>query len=357
MRVAVDSLLAQTDSDFALLLVDDLSDDGTARVARSYCERDARVRYHRNDARLGLVGNWRRCFELARELYPDAEFFAWASDHDLWRPRWLEAMVNAMDRRPEVVLAYPTTERISGDGQVSHSRGGCQTLDVTVASARLQRAHSDMHAGDMVYGLMRAGCLERAGVFRYVLEPDRLMLAELAVQGQFAHVPEPLWQRRFLKSASRARQRRSIFPGRRPPHSWLPPSVVRPAVFFWVYVMRGAGAPDVSRWRGLALAWSYATLSLGHVIRRRLAIIAKKLRRARKSLARMRKRVRRRVRRSAGATLRSFQQAPRRANKVLARGRKERARQEKRERQLATASRRDRETGNPYGDAARERAR
>ena len=254
MTAALDSLLAQTERDFALVLVDDLSNEDTARMAHSYCDRDPRVHYQRNETRLGLVGNWRRCFELARELHPDAEYFAWASDHDLWQPRWLEAMVKALDGRPEVVLAYPTTERISADGQVSHTRGGCETLDVADAGTRLQRAHSDMHAGDMVYGLIRAGCLERAGVFRHVLEPDRLVLAELAVQGQFAHVPERLWQRRFLKTASRARQRRAIFPGRRPAHSWLPPSLVRPIVFLWVYVVRGAGRPDVSRRRGLALA-------------------------------------------------------------------------------------------------------
>ena len=344
MTAALDSLLAQTERDFALVLVDDLSNEDTARMARSYCDRDPRVHYQRNETRLGLVGNWRRCFELARELHPDAEYFAWASDHDLWQPRWLEAMVKALDGRPEVVLAYPTTERISADGQVSHTRGGCETLDVADAGTRLQRAHSDMHAGDMVYGLIRAGCLERAGVFRHVLEPDRLVLAELAVQGQFAHVPERLWQRRFLKTASRARQRRAIFPGRRPAHSWLPPSLVRPIVFLWVYVVRGAGRPDVSRRRGLALAWTYAVLSLVHVTRRRLAVMGKKLRRARKSLARKRKRARRRIRRTGGAALRSLQQAPRRADKAQARGRKLRARERKRQRQLAAASTRERET-------------
>jgi hypothetical protein len=38
-----------------------------------------------------------RAFELAGERFPSAEYFAWASDHDLWADRWLEALVERLD--------------------------------------------------------------------------------------------------------------------------------------------------------------------------------------------------------------------------------------------------------------------
>lgn len=313
LEPALDSLLGQTHRDFALVLVDDLSDDDTPLIARRYAQRDPRVTYERNEVRLGLVGNWRRCFEVARERYPQAEYFAWASDHDLWDRRWLEALMRALDERPEVVLAYPTSERITAEGEVSHRRGGFETVDVDSAATRLRLGcrskkggeRGGHHAGDMVYGLMRTRCLEVAGVFRPVLEPDRLLLAELSVQGQFRHVPEVLWNRRFVGTAVRARQRRAIFPHRRPLYSWLAPWIVRPAVFFWVYgAQRAQVRPEVDRQQGAALAGLYAVASVQQVIERRWMLARKRLRRARRRLQRARKRVVRPFRRSLGLALR-----------------------------------------------------
>ena len=308
---ALDSLLAQTRRDFALVLVDDRSDDGTDAVARAYCERDPRVFYQRNPTRLGLVGNWRRCFELARELYPEAEYFAWASDHDLWHPHWLETLCRELDANPEVVLTYPVAQRITADGQVVRQRGGFETLGMSCAATRVRQGCSRMHAGDMVYGLVRVRSLARAGTFRRVLEPDRLLMAELAVQGQFRHVPQALWQRRFDNTAMRARQRRAIFHRRRPVYSWLWPWLVRPAVFAWVYGVRGAGRPAIGRLRGLSLAVSYSLGSLGHVLHRRGARLHKSYQRARKRLARARKRVRHGVG-PVGSALRTLRRGPRR---------------------------------------------
>lgn len=319
LEAAVESLLAQTDRDFALLLVDDVSTDETPDIALRYVHRDPRVSYHRNPARLGLVANWRRAFQLGRERYPGAAYFAWGSDHDLWHPRWLELMVTELERRPEAVLAYPTCQRITDDGRVAHSRGGFHTVGKTDMAARVRCSYRDMHAGDMVYGLVRTGAMERAGVFRPVLEPDRLLMAELAIQGEFVHVPQPLWQRRFVKSAVRARQRRAIFPHRRPLYSWLPPWVVRPVVFAWVYGVRGAPGALPGRRDGLRLAWAYAGATVEHVVVRRMARLRKVWSRTRKRLARARKRVVRPLRRRTGRALRTARRQLRRRRRPAAR--------------------------------------
>ena len=67
---------------------------------------------------------------------------------------------------------------------------------------RLVLAVESMSAGNMVYVLYRADALARAGVFRSVLAPDRLLLTELALQGQFVQVPDVLWYRRFTPEVS-----------------------------------------------------------------------------------------------------------------------------------------------------------
>ena len=83
---ALQSLLNQTYKDFGLVLVDDQSSDQTEVIARQFGERDERVTYFRNERHLGMVATWRRAFELTRGMYPSVEYFAWASDHDLWAP-------------------------------------------------------------------------------------------------------------------------------------------------------------------------------------------------------------------------------------------------------------------------------
>ena len=290
LDAALESLLGQATAGFALVLVDDRSDDGTADIARRWAARDPRVHFRSNDDRLGLVGNWRRCFELARELHPRAEYFAWASDHDLWEPRWLETLVAELDAHPEAVLGYPFTERFEGHKDVRW-RKGFSTAGVASAADRLRRGCSSMYAGDMVYGLMRADALARCGVFRRVLGPDRLLMCELAMQGEFREVPDVLWRRRVTGSAERRRHRRAIFPRRAPLHTYLTPWMVHCAVLLWVYGVRGGGRPEIGRARGLTLAGAYTTAAIGYYSRRRLHKVNKRRKRARKRLQRRRKRL------------------------------------------------------------------
>ena len=86
----LDSVLAQTFTDFEVIVVDDGSRDGTVALADRYAARDPRVRVHRNARNLGLVGNWHRCLDLAR-----GEWIKFVFQDDLIAPRCLERMVAA----------------------------------------------------------------------------------------------------------------------------------------------------------------------------------------------------------------------------------------------------------------------
>ena len=62
LRQAVDSLLAQTFSDFEFVIADNCSTDGTEAICRDYVARDPRVRYYRNERNIGGPANFRRSF-------------------------------------------------------------------------------------------------------------------------------------------------------------------------------------------------------------------------------------------------------------------------------------------------------
>ena len=61
----IESVLAQTYTDFELIIVDNCSQDNTEHVVSKYLI-DKRVSYHRNSQNIGLAGNWNKCLELAR---------------------------------------------------------------------------------------------------------------------------------------------------------------------------------------------------------------------------------------------------------------------------------------------------
>ena len=190
----LESLLIQSFRHFRLVCVDDQSTDATADIVQRYAAQDARIVYTRNPARLGMIDNWRRAFELALEDTPDAEYFAWASDHDIWHPRWLATLIEVLDRHPQVVLAYPRNQRIGPDGILHDKRPWeFETTGVDNRRIRFKQTMRHMSAGNMVYGLGRVDAIRRAGVFRRVLVPDRLLLMELSLEGQFRQVPEILW--------------------------------------------------------------------------------------------------------------------------------------------------------------------
>ena len=262
-REALESLLSQTFRDFRLVLVDDCSTDGTEAVARAYAALDPRVIYERNDRRLGMIDNWRRAFEVTQARFPDARYFAWASDHDIWHPRWLAALVDVLDRQPEVVLAYPLNRRVGPDGEMTDKRPWeFDTSGVTDLTRRFKLTLRYMSAGNMIYGLCRVEAITRAGVFRRVLVPDRLLLMELALQGEFRQVPEILWFRRwFGRIFSLRRQRRSFFPQGRPLYAYVPWWISHAVTLGWVLTVRGEGPAGLGRARGLLLALRYLWLA------------------------------------------------------------------------------------------------
>ena len=271
-REAIESILCQTFTDFALVLVDDGSSDATAEIAREYMKQDRRVSYSRNAQRLGLVDNSRRAFELARQRHPEAEYFAWTSDHDLWHPRWLQKLVDALDANREVVLAYPLNRRIDPDGVLLKRKPWIfDTFGITDRWTRLRGGIRGMRAGNMVYGLYRVEVLARAGVYRRVVIPDRLLIAELSLYGQFKQVPETLWFRRWYgRVFSLDRQRASFFPRGRPLYSYFPWWMAHSVSLIHTLTIRGDGRPEMSRGAGLLAGAQYLVFACAVHTRQRL---------------------------------------------------------------------------------------
>jgi len=320
----LDSLLAQTESDLRVVIVDNCSTDATGKIAEAYARTDARVTYERAELHLGLVENWRRAFFRARELHPTAPYFAWAPGHDILEPRWLEMLAAEMDAHSAVVGAFPSGLGVKPDGSPPSE------LVPTGDTFGLDRARDRVRVplrGMAIQGLFRPEPLRRAGVKRRVLAPDRLLMAELAAHGQLRHVPERLWERRMnpkmTKRETRARQRRTIFPPRARALGHVHWLALHAAALVWSLSVRGNARPQVSRAEGAAVAAAYVRAELPRYLRNvhtRHRVRLTRLRKARRRLVRKRvRRLRRRAQKDYRRARRELRRVRKRTRRGLAR--------------------------------------
>jgi glycosyltransferase involved in cell wall biosynthesis len=97
----LNAVLAQTRTDFSVLLMDNASTDNTAAVAATWMQRDPRIQYQRNESNIGAVGNMQRGYELTA-----AEYVVILPADDLWEPSFLARTCDALDQHPECSYAY-----------------------------------------------------------------------------------------------------------------------------------------------------------------------------------------------------------------------------------------------------------
>ena len=118
LGAAIESVLAQTLADFELVVIDDLSPDGTQALVARY--RDPRIRYLRNETNLGPKGNWDRCLSEARGTY-----FKLLPHDDVLHPVCLQRQVEVLDADEEqgLSLVFSAREVLGPAGQLLTRRG------------------------------------------------------------------------------------------------------------------------------------------------------------------------------------------------------------------------------------------
>jgi glycosyltransferase involved in cell wall biosynthesis len=97
---ALDSLLAQTFTDFELIISDNASTDGTEAICRGYAAKDSRIRYVRQVANFGGAANFQ--FVLDEAV---GDYFMWAAADDWWSPNFIEVNAHALDSNTHFVAS------------------------------------------------------------------------------------------------------------------------------------------------------------------------------------------------------------------------------------------------------------
>lgn len=110
---ALESILAQTYTDFNVIVSDDCSPEDLHSIMVKYGE-DSRVTFRRNERNMGhesLVAHWNLLLNLC-----DAEFCILASDDDVYAPNFLEEIDALTNKYPHVDLFHARAHCIDADG-------------------------------------------------------------------------------------------------------------------------------------------------------------------------------------------------------------------------------------------------
>jgi glycosyltransferase involved in cell wall biosynthesis len=184
------SILAQTYTDFEVIICDNASTDRTHSIAREWAERDSRISVHRAERNRGAAPNFNWCFELAR-----GELFKWSAADDILKPEYFERCVAALDANPDASLAYSGAFDIDADGGIIGEihdnqwplRFGSQ--DVRERILDLMAAN---HACISVFGVMRSAALRKSTLIGAYAASDHVLLVEMALKGRFIRIGDDL---------------------------------------------------------------------------------------------------------------------------------------------------------------------
>ena len=197
LAAAIESILAQSFVDFELVICDNASTDGTRAICEDFAARDARVRYSRNEANIGLFRNYNRVFELTNSRY-----FKWASSNDVCGERLLETCVTALENAPDAVLAYPKTAIFAEQIETARDYEDSTKLDQETPSERVRALLAKPGLNNVINGVLRSDVLRKTALNRIFVGSDITLVAELAMHGKFIQVPERLFYRRMTETAS-----------------------------------------------------------------------------------------------------------------------------------------------------------
>jgi len=211
IALSLDSILAQTHENFELIISDNASTDRTEEICRQYASRDSRIRYFRNPENLGAARNYNRVFEL----FSGGKYFRWNSHDDLIGPTNLEKCVQKLEESPSAILSFPRRRYITWEdgrviGNAWESVAGASTEDGISAGRPTNRLDNfdgiDFAAVLRLYGgwfpvfafaLYTTEAVRKTHLLGSFPGADRILVAELAMQGDFVEVPEELYFQRL----------------------------------------------------------------------------------------------------------------------------------------------------------------
>jgi glycosyltransferase involved in cell wall biosynthesis len=180
----LDSILAQTYSNFEVIFIDDGSKDNTAEILKNYTEKDSRIKYfYQNNSERAVA----RSHGISKA---NGKYICLVDSDDTWLPHKLETQLAVMENDPEIILCYAPVNRIDPENKPLKN------------AARQQEGYSGLIYKHLlmrnfipsVTPMIRASMLKNIGeqVTDFIPYEDWDFWLRLSRCGKFHHIKEAL---------------------------------------------------------------------------------------------------------------------------------------------------------------------
>ena len=185
IRRALDHILAQSFTDFELIISDNASTDATGEICQAYASADPRVRYVRQPRHMPAGENFQYVLFEAR-----GQYFMWHAVDDWWREGFFERAAAILDREPGVAMVFSHVRSYDWES------GEYGQRVYTVASHGAPRLRLLIRllnpVADAMYSMMRREWIDLTTV-PFIEFWDLLFLNQMVIKGDLAVISDDLF--------------------------------------------------------------------------------------------------------------------------------------------------------------------
>jgi glycosyltransferase involved in cell wall biosynthesis len=200
LRDCLESVQAQTFKDWELIVCDDCSTDDTEEIVQGYAAADSRIRYFKNEQRLGMNANIKKVADLGR-----GQYLKILCSDDWLAPNCLEVFRTLMDQNQSAALATSAEVLSSEAGKPLQVQFlfGHSVLLIPGEKMLDRMARGEGFGGNSSF-FIRASAYRQVGGYdqRCLYAADYDLAARLCRVGNYLHTDEPLFYGRVQPESS-----------------------------------------------------------------------------------------------------------------------------------------------------------
>lgn len=201
IREALDSLLAQTFTDFELIISDNASIDTTSVICQEYARKDSRICYIRQSQNKGAVANFK--FVLDEAV---GEYFMWAAHDDVWLNNHIEVLYQKHQLEEYILVASrPLFVELSSGNKFEFKKIHSELFTNNISQNYknfLELHHWDYAKATMIYGLFKKNLMPSflpisvdEELSWMAVGYDLLFLCQAIIKAPIAYIEEETWCR------------------------------------------------------------------------------------------------------------------------------------------------------------------
>jgi len=208
VKAAIESVLAQTLTDWELVICDNASTDSTAKICESYAEIDARVRFFENDRDIGQIGNFNRVFDLSR-----GQYFRWIGYDDRLHPEYMRSVIELFRQDNNIVAVITDEEHYDdlGNRHLFHGNTLAEGAERDISRFHcmlwLYWKNKDYNI-DPIYSIILSSAAAEIMPLRSLLDTHLVFGCALSLCGRIMHAPKVLVFRRLAWCEERSLKQR-----------------------------------------------------------------------------------------------------------------------------------------------------